>query len=264
MRPLTSGTQSRPGSNGWSGTYEHDLVLAARADGDERTRLVEEFMPRIGHVARGYRHSPGVDPGELMQEGVVGLLRALERYDPELGTPFWPYASWWVRQAIQRLISERCSPIVLSDRALRQLARVRRARQVLVQAHAKEPTPGELAGATGMTHAHVQSLLAAERRPRALDARTGSDGEGGWTPGERLADPQAEDPFERVPGAVAAEHLPALLAALSPREHKIVRGRFGLGGPERTLRELGNELDLSAERVRQIEQEALDKLRCAS
>ena len=128
-------------------------MLAARANAAERTRLVEEYKPRIRNVARAYRHSPGVDPGELVQEGVVGLLRALERYDPELGTPFWPYAAWWVRQAIQRLISERCSPIVLSDRALRQLARVRRARQVWVQAHAREPTLGELAEATGMTRA---------------------------------------------------------------------------------------------------------------
>jgi RNA polymerase primary sigma factor len=264
MSPLTSGTQSRPGPHSRIGECEHDLVLAARTNAVERTRLVEEYTPRIGNVARAYRHSPGVDPGELVQEGVVGLLRALERFDPELGTPFWPYAAWWVRQAIQRLISERCSPIVLSDRALRQLARVRRARQVWVQAHAREPTLGELAEATEMTRAHMQSLLAAMRRPRGLDARTGPDDEGGWTPGERLADPQAEDPYERVPEAVAAEQLPGLLAALSSRELLILRGRFGLDGPERTLRELGNELDLSAERVRQIEQEALNKLRSAA
>jgi RNA polymerase primary sigma factor len=200
----------------------------------------------------------------LMQEGVVGLLRALQRYDPELGTPFWPYASWWVRQAMQQLISQRSLPIVLSDRAMRQLARIRKARHAWVQAHAAEPTPGELAKASNMTREHLQSLITAERKPRALEERAGPDGDGGWMPGDRLADPQAEDAFEHVPEAVIADQLPELLAGLSARERVVLRARFGFEGAERTLRELGSELDLSAERVRQIEQEALGKLREAA
>ena len=113
------------------GGTEVDAVLAAQvAPGPARDRLVQRYMPLIGSIARTYAGTRNVDRGELMQEGVVGLLRALRRYDPEIGTSFWAYASWWVRQAMQQLVSEMARPIVLSDRALRQLARVevRRAR----------------------------------------------------------------------------------------------------------------------------------------
>src|SRR3954470_3564538 len=107
---------------------ERRLVLAAKR-GDEpcRAELVEAFMPLIASVARAYRGSPSVERRELMQEGVVGLLQALERYDLSRGTPFWAYASWWVRQAMQQIVAQLTRPMVLSDRALRQLARVRNA-----------------------------------------------------------------------------------------------------------------------------------------
>jgi RNA polymerase primary sigma factor len=105
---------------------ERELVLAAKeCRGEARGALLEAFTPLIGNVARGYRGASGVGRAELMQEGVVGLLRALERYDPELETPFWAYASWWVRQAMQQLVSELSRPVVVPDRAARQLACVR-------------------------------------------------------------------------------------------------------------------------------------------
>jgi RNA polymerase primary sigma factor len=105
---------------------ERELVLAAKeCRGEARGALIEAFTPLIGNVARGYRGASGVGRAELMQEGVVGLLRALERYDPELETPFWAYASWWVRQAMQQLVSELSRPVVVPDRAARQLACVR-------------------------------------------------------------------------------------------------------------------------------------------
>ncbi len=110
---------------------ERRLVLAAK-DGDEarRAELVEAFMPLIASVARAYRGSPSGERRELMQAGVVGLLQALERYDQSLGTPFWAYASWWVRQAMQQIVAQLTRSIVLSDRALRELARVRNAERV--------------------------------------------------------------------------------------------------------------------------------------
>jgi len=117
-RRALTGAKARLAADG-----EVDLLLAARAgDGDARDELVSTFMPLIGGVARRYRNSSSVDRDELMQEGVVGLLRALKRYDSAAGTSFWPYASWWVRQAMQQLIAELARPTVLSDRALRQLA----------------------------------------------------------------------------------------------------------------------------------------------
>jgi DNA-directed RNA polymerase sigma subunit (sigma70/sigma32) len=107
---------------------ERRLVAAAQS-GDRRAReeLVEAFLPLIASVARVYRGSRTITRVELMQEGVVGLLRALERYDPEQGVPFWGYASWWVRHAMQQLIAELTRPVVLSDRSLRQLAALKRA-----------------------------------------------------------------------------------------------------------------------------------------
>jgi RNA polymerase sigma factor (sigma-70 family) len=96
---------------------ERELVVAAKeCRGEARGALLEAFTPLIGSVARGYRGASGVGRAELMQEGVVGLLRALERYDPELETPFWAYASWWVRQAMQQLVSELSRPVVVPDR----------------------------------------------------------------------------------------------------------------------------------------------------
>ena len=103
----------------------------------------------IASVARRYRGCPAVDHAELMQEGMVGVLRALERFDPALRTPFWAYASWWVRQAMQRLVAELGQPVVLSDRALRQLAQVKEARRDLNQSDGSEPSTDRLATTTG-------------------------------------------------------------------------------------------------------------------
>ena len=105
---------------------ERELVVAAKESrGEARDALLEACTPLIASVARGCRGASGVGREELMQEGVVGLLRALERYDPELETPFWAYASWWVRQAMRQLVSELSRPVVVADRAARQLACVR-------------------------------------------------------------------------------------------------------------------------------------------
>src|SRR5690349_1319187 len=118
-----------------------DLVLAAqRNEAGARDELVNAYMPLVGAVARDYRYARAVDRAELMQDGVVGLLRGLERYDASLGTPFWAYASWWVRQAMQKLVAELSGPVVLSDRALRQLARIRDARRAFITAHRREPS----------------------------------------------------------------------------------------------------------------------------
>ena len=145
---------------------ERRLVQAAR-EGDRRAReeLVEAFLPLIAGVARVYRGSPSITRVELIQEGVVGLLRALERYDPALGVPFWGYATWWVRQAMQQLIAELTRPLVLSDRALRQLSRLKRAHGDYLAEHGREPSGNELAVSTGLTHAQVGEMLALERVP---------------------------------------------------------------------------------------------------
>jgi len=243
---------------------ELELVMAARTgDGAARDELVDVFMPLIGGVARRYRNSSSVDRAELMQEGVIGLLRALKRYDPAAGSSLWPYASWWVRQAMQQLIAELARPTVLSDRALRQLARVKDAQRKHVQALGRELSIDELAAATELGHEQIEHLLAVERTPRGLEERSGGDDTGAQTVGERLSDPEAEEDYERVEQRLEMEDLRHVHAGLSERERVVLRARFGLGGPQEALREIAGGMELSAERVRQIEEGALGKVRSA-
>jgi RNA polymerase sigma factor (sigma-70 family) len=255
---------ARAASNGWP--HAHDLevrlLLEARAGrGDARARLVKTFTPLIGSAARTYSHVPGVDRSELMQEGVVGVLRALERFDTRLGTPFWAYASWWVRQAMQQLVSELSRPVVLSDRALRQLARVRDARRTFLRVHSREPSMPELATDSELTMLQLQRLLVAERQPRGLEEPIDEASSAGATFGDLLCDPCAEEAFEELATRLGAAEVPRLLGRLSGRERTVVEARYGFGGPEQTLRELGQVMGVSAERVRQIEQAALEKMR---
>jgi RNA polymerase sigma factor (sigma-70 family) len=248
------------------GALERRLVLAAAAgDTLAREQLVEQFLPLIGSVARGYRSTVGVDRTELMQEGVVGLLRALERFDPSMGTPFWAYASWWVRQAMQQLVAEVRRPVVLSDRALRQLARVKDARREHVQSQGREPSNEDLAERTGLAVEQVQRLVAIDRTPRGLEEPLGNGAdESAGTLGDMVADPTGEDDYERVIGRIASDQVSSLPDSLSERERGILCARYGIGCDAETLREIADGLGLSAERVRQIEERALAKLRTAA
>jgi RNA polymerase sigma factor (sigma-70 family) len=246
-------------------THEQRLVeRAATGDRAARAELVEAFLPLIAGVARIYRNTPTVGRVELMQEGVVGLLRAMERYDAARGVPFWAYASWWVRQAMQQAVAELTMPVVLSDRALRQLSRLRDAHGEHLHEHGREPTTGELAERTGYSDEQVLSLARAERPPQSLEGTVEEHGEPIGRFGELLADPLSEGEYERVLDAIETEELRSLLAGLTERERMILRARYGLEGPEETLGAVGRRLGLSAERVRQIEQRALAKLRAAA
>jgi DNA-directed RNA polymerase sigma subunit (sigma70/sigma32) len=170
---------------------EQRLVREAIA-GDRlaRARLVESFLPVIGSVARNYRSSQQITRTELVQEGVVGLLRALERYDPSLGVPFWGYASWWVRQAMQQLAAELTRPIVMSDRALRQLSQVKDAYANL-QSTGDNVTLAELAEHTGIDPVQIGNLIAADRPSKGLEQPIqGEEGHIGAF-GELIADPLA-------------------------------------------------------------------------
>lgn len=225
--------------------------------------MVESFLPLIAHIARGYQKSSRVDRDELMQEGVVGLLRALERYDATRGVPFWAYAAWWVRQAMQDVVSGLSGPLVLSDRALRQLARIKATQRRFEQARGRTASTRELAQAVGLPRDQVEKLMSAELRPRSLDEPANDESNDRMPVGELVRDPSAEDAFTRAPYRAFEAQLPDLLARLTDRERSVICSRYGIGDREQTLREVACRLGVSAERVRQIEHASLTKL-CAA
>ncbi|TMK56313.1 MAG: sigma-70 family RNA polymerase sigma factor [Actinobacteria bacterium] len=239
------------------------LALTGVGDRVATEELVTAFMPAIDGVANIYRSFRNLERQELQQEGVVGLLRAARRYDQRYETPFWAYASWWVRQAMQQLVAELTSPVVLSDRAARSLVQMKRARSAFAQANRREPSDSELAETARMPLDQVQHLVSVERAPSSLQAPLPGDEEMTTTLAERLADPATEEEYERVVDLADGENLQELAAGLEERERRIVFAHFGIRCRQRTLREIGREAGLSVERVRQLEERALGKLRQA-
>jgi RNA polymerase sigma factor (sigma-70 family) len=246
-----------------SAERERELLVATEG-GDEAAcrELVDSFLPAIGGIARRFDVDRRVQRTELMQEGVAGLLFAAKRYDARMDTPFWAYASFWVRKAMQELVADVTRPVALSDHAVRALARVKAARREHVQAHGAEPTAAELAAATGFSQAQLDSLLAIERMPRSFEEPLGAD-ETASAFGETVADPRAEMEYERVLDKMEIQEVRDLADHLDERERAVLSSHYGLGRPQQTLSEIAAGLELTAERVRQIEKHALEKLRDA-
>jgi RNA polymerase primary sigma factor len=237
-------------------------VLGARSgDPDACRKLVASFLPAIAGVAAGFPRGLAVDREELVQDGVAGLLVAARRYDPGLTTPFWAYASYWVRKAMQELVAELARPVALSDRAVRDLARLRTARREHLRAYRTEPTDAWLCRATGFGRAKVERLQATERLPRGLHEPLRSDGATADTVGDKVVDPVAEQAFEHVLDELEGVEVHDLAEKLAERERSVLYAHYGLGQPRQTLKQIGFSLGLTAERARQIEVDALSKLR---
>jgi RNA polymerase sigma factor (sigma-70 family) len=240
---------------------ERDLVIAAEAgDEDACRQLVAAFLPAIAGLALRFPRSVGVELQELVQEGVAGLLVAARRYDPKLKTPFWAYASFWVRKSMQELVAELGRPVALSDRAVRELAQIHSAQKEHLRAHGALPTSAELMTATGLARAQLESLQATERPPRAMEERV-ADGDSTSAFGDTIADPAAERAYERVLDDLEISAVRELTDRLDERERTVIRAHFGLGVHAQTLSQIGARLGLTAERARQIEAGALTKLR---
>jgi RNA polymerase primary sigma factor len=239
-----------------------ELVIAVeRGDRAACRELVASFLPAIAHVARRFETGGDVQRAELLQEGVAGLLFAARRYDSRRKTPFWAYASFWVRKAMQELVAELTRPAALSDHAVRALAQIGAARREHLRSHGTEPTAAQLSVATGLSRVQVDSLMAVDLAPRSFEEPIGADES---TFGDTIADPKAESDYEQVLDGMEIEVVRGLADALDEREHTVLWRHYGLGQPSQTLTRIGAELGLSAERIRQIEEQALAKLREAA
>jgi RNA polymerase sigma factor (sigma-70 family) len=245
---------------------ERDLVVATeRGDEGASWQLVDAFLPLIGGVARRFNFGGGVERAELMQEGVAGLLFAAQRYDPRMDTPFWGYASFWVRKAMQELVADLTRPVALSDHAARGLAKVKAARRWHQQTSGAEPSRAELVAATGLRGEQIDELLAIERTPRSFDEPMGAGGDGAPMEfGDTVPDPEAEREYDQVLDRLEIRAVRDLADELDQRERTVLMEHYGLGQPARTLAEIGTQIGVTAERTRQIEQGALEKLRAAA
>jgi RNA polymerase sigma factor (sigma-70 family) len=238
---------------------ERELVIAAEAGDPERRRqLVEAFLPAIGGIARRYDSGIGVERTELVQEGVAGLLCAARRYDSDLNTPFWAYAAFWVRKAMQELVAQLARPVALSDRAARRLALIRASRREHIQTHGVEPTNAELSSATGLTMAQLECLQAIERTPLGIEEHQSANDEDAVA---TVVDPRAEEEYQQVLDQIEIQNVRNLADQLDDRERVVISAHYGLGRAAQTLTEIGGVLGLTAERARQIEVGALNKLR---
>jgi RNA polymerase primary sigma factor len=231
------------------------LVQMGRAS---KRRLVESNLRLVVSVARRYTRR-GLSLLDLIQEGNVGLIRAVERFDYMKGFKFSTYASWWIRQAISRALADQGRTIRLPVHVSDQLNRLLRVMRRLAQTEAREPTVAELAVATSLPAERVAQLLGYADDPVSLQSPVGEKEN---SLGDLVEDSDAMSPADLVARAMLREHIDRILAGLSEREQAVVRLRYGLDdGRVRTLEEVGAAFGVTRERIRQIENRTLVKLR---
>lgn len=239
---------------------EHRRLEACAAAGDHaRAQLINSNLRLVVSIARRYQ-GHGLSLLDLIQEGSLGLMRAVDKFDPSRGLKFSTYATYWIRQSVGRAIADQSRTVRLPVHLGERLARLARARQQLMQNLDREPTTEELAGALGLTPEQVSRAEQAAMTPASLDEAHTEDGSG--TLAEVIADPLQPSPLEAVSHELLRNDLREALAHLTPRERNIIQLRYGLGGGTAlTLEQIGKHLNLTRERVRQLEGEALKKLR---
>ncbi|MDE3190933.1 MAG: sigma-70 family RNA polymerase sigma factor [Acidobacteriota bacterium] len=242
-------------------TREEERELARRKDaGDElaKKRLIEANLRLVMSITRSYTRA-GVPLLDLIQEGNLGLIRAVEKFDYRLGYKLSTYATWWIKQAVSRALADQGRTIRLPTHVAERVRRLLRARRQLAQKLSREPTPAELAKETGEPEEKVVDLLGLVDDPVSLDSPVG-DGESFFA--DLIEDESSAQPDERT--AIEHRHgeLSRAIALLAPRMQRVLVLRFGLDGEgPRTLEDIGTELGVTRERVRQLESRALRELR---
>ena len=241
-------------------TAAEEVALAKRierGDASAKERMINSNLRLVISIARRYQ-GHGVPLGDLIQEGVIGLNRAVEKFDWRRGFKFSTYATWWIRQACQRAVSNQSTLIRIPTHVHERRVKLNRARQKLEAASAEEPTPEELAKATGLELKHVEEALGAVEATTSLNLSIGSDGEGEL--GDLFSDDLAIDPADEATAAVQREAVRRAVRDLPERERRLIELRYGLDGEPQSLEAIGRELGITRERVRQLEIESLAKL----